>query len=233
MDGTEGHETKTIALGLVDEHLEHFAAHAAVALGNGASCSITMRIGQDARRSASTDPAAARCDEVEIAAGAGPCIDAMAGGSVVMVDDVRANHRWPDWADASLRAELLSSGAFPGHVSTGTAVSMNVYRPWLGPWSRDDLLRADVYAQEMARVLELCTTVGALEAQRRALQEALAAQAAIDRAVGAVMVTNRCDAAAALAILKSGAGNRNVDLPDVAISVLEGLVVRGSGALGV
>ena len=230
MDRSDGQATDGIVLGLVDEHLEHFAAHAAVTLGNGASCSITMRFGQDVRRSASTDPAAAGCDEVEIASGTGPCIDAMDGGGVIVVDDVRASHRWPEWTDASLRAGLLSSGAFPGHARTGTGVSMNVYRPWPGPWSTDDLLRADVYAQEMARVLDLCTTVGAVEAQRRALQEALAAQAAIDRAVGAVMVTNRCDAATALTILKSGAGSRNVDLPDVALSVLEGLVARPPAA---
>lgn len=226
MDHADQPSPEGIALGLVDEHLQRFVRHAAVTLGDAASCSITMRVAGADRLSASTDAAAARCDEVEIRTGVGPCVDAIDVGRVIMVANVRTADRWPAWADAAERAGFLSSGAFPGHVRTGTAVSMNVYRHRPGAWSTDDLLRADVYAQEIAQVLELCTTVGSLEAQRRALQEALTVQSAIDRAVGAIMATDRCDAATALAILQSGTGGRDVDLPDVARSVLEGLTAH-------
>jgi len=219
-----------LTLALVDDQLKEFAWHAAATLGWSSSCSITMDVDGQARRSASSDMFAATCDDVEVDTGAGPCIDAMAHARVVVVDDLRGEERWPAWARTARAAGFLSAAAFPGHSRSGPVVAVNVYRKDFGPWPRDALVRADVYAQQVARVLELCLRVGSLEARRSALQQAVEAQASIDRAIGAVMVTNQCDAATALHILRSGARSRNVELSDVALNVLESLAPEDRSA---
>jgi hypothetical protein len=218
------------AFALIDRHLAEFAAHAAAALGPGTACSITMRTDGTDRRSASSDAASAACDDVEIRTGTGPCLDALDTGRPVLVDDVTAGTPWPQWASAAQGAGFRSSGALPAHPRSAARMTMNVYHRRPGPWDRDVLVRADAYAQEIGRVVDLCLDLRDLDAQRVALQDALTAQADIDRAVGAVMVTNQCDARAALDILKSGAASRTVGLVDVARAVLDNLVPRDPGA---
>lgn len=213
-------------LALVDAHLTTFAAHAADTLGAGTACSITLRLDGHGRLSASSDDRSAACDTVELETGTGPCIEALGASELVMVDDTGADRRWPAWAAAARDRGFGSSGAFPAHPRSASRVSINVYREAPGPWSRDDLVRADAYAQEIGRVVDLCLDLRDLDAQRRALQDALVAQAAIDQAVGAVMVTNQCDARTALDILRSGTGDRAVGLADVARAVLDSLVPR-------
>ncbi len=217
------HRPHPVVLAVIDQQLDDFAAHAAGALGRAASCSITMDVAGELRRSASSDAAAAACDDAEVETGDGPCLDAMADARVVVVDDVRAERRWPGWTAATTAAGFRSAGAFPGHSRSGTPVAVNVYRRHAGPWQADELVRADLYAQQVARVLDLCLHIGSLQHQHRVLREALAAQAAIDQAVGAVMATRGCDAATALAELRSAAGGRNGTLSAAAAAVLDDL----------
>ncbi|OZB47001.1 MAG: hypothetical protein B7X40_10185, partial [Cellulomonas sp. 14-74-6] len=51
---------------LLDEQLGAFTSGAAVVLGGQASCSVMLRLEGGVRRSASSDPLAAACDEVEL-----------------------------------------------------------------------------------------------------------------------------------------------------------------------
>jgi hypothetical protein len=223
MDRNQEPQSSGLVLPLLDEHLTEFARHASATLGTASSCSIIMELDGHLRRSASSNHESAACDDSEIASGAGPCLDAMEFRQVVMIDDVRPEQRWAEWAATTRAAGFLSAGAFPGHTGSSASVAVNVYRQLFGPWSRDDLVRADVYAQQVARVLDLCVRVGDLDMQQRALRDALEAQHTIDQAIGAVMATNHCDAATALSILRSGATSRNVLLSDVAASILDSL----------
>ncbi len=85
------------------------------------------------------------------------------------------------------------------------------------------IVRADMYAQQIGLVMGLVLDVTDLEDKVAAFQKALAAQAAIDQAIGAMMHSQSCTAEEALTILRSAAGDRNVDLPQVAATVLQGL----------
>ena len=82
---------------MLDEQLQAFTSGAAVVLGGRASCSILMRLDGDVRRSASSDPLAAACDEVELVVDEGPCLDALETGMVTLVDDLATEDRWPAW----------------------------------------------------------------------------------------------------------------------------------------
>lgn len=214
---------------LLDEQLGVFTSGAAVVLGGQASCSVMLRLEGGVRRSASSDPLAAACDEVELAVDDGPCLDALETGLVMLVDDLDAEDRWPAWTRTARAAGFRSSGGFPVHLRSQAAVAVNVYRPGPGPWDRDSLVRADVYAQQLGRVVDLCLDLREANGRRHALEDALAAQASIDQAVGAIMATKHCDASAAFAMLIAAARDGRSDLSDVAVQILEELVERRPG----
>ncbi|WP_028048970.1 ANTAR domain-containing protein [Cellulomonas sp. URHD0024] len=208
--------------------LTDFAIRAAAHLGMSTECSITLRRAGYAHRAASSSARAATCDDVENREMAGGCIQAMDDLSVVLVPDLGLEDRWHDWTDAALAAGFRSAAAFPAYAGPGAEVAFNVYSESPDPWTRDTIVRADMYAQQIGLVMGLVLNVSDLPAKLDALQTALAAQAAIDQAIGALMMTQGCSAEEALAFLRSAADKRNVDLPDEATAVLQSLG-RGTG----
>ncbi len=214
------------ALRLMDEHLTMFATRAAYQLRPDRNCSITVRDPFGLRRSASSEARAAYCDEVETADGSGPCIDAMEELRVVLVPDLADEVRWGAWTAAARAVGFRSAVAFPAHVRQPARAALNVYSEQPDHWDRDTIVRCDVYAQQIAAVLDLCLGVADLEQKRRRLQEALLAQKAIDQAVGAIMATQRCDAADALLTLQDAARQGDAGLTASAAQVLHDIVAR-------
>lgn len=210
---------------LLQSHLTMLATKAAFHLGPSRACSITASDGRGVQRVASSDPRAAHCDEVEVAAGEGPCLDAMRDLQVVQVPDIRAAARWPAWARVADGVGFRSAVAFPCHLdeiaAPAATATLNVYATDAGRWDRDGFAVCDSYGELVAAMVEMCARLGDLAAQRAALQDALAAEAVIQRAVGA-MATSGCDRAAATHALRDRARRGSVDLPPAARAVLRG-----------
>ncbi|WP_146931326.1 GAF and ANTAR domain-containing protein [Cellulomonas xylanilytica] len=203
--------------------LGDFALRAASHLGMRSECSISLRRDGQNRRSASSSERAGHCDDVENRDLEGGCIEAMDQLRVVLVPDLEAEESWPAWVRASLDAGFRSAAAFPAYAGAGAEIAFNVYSELVDPWDRDTIVRADMYAQQVGLVMSLVLDVADLETKLEMFQRALAAQAAIDQAIGAIMATQGCSAEEALTILRSAAGTRNVSLPEVAAAVLQGL----------
>ena len=212
--------------------LGDFAIRAASHLGMSSECSITLRQTGHARRAASSSDRAAYCDDVENQGLTGGCIEAMDELRVVLVPDLVTEDRWHDWTHAALSSGFRSAAAFPAYAGPGAEIALNVYSEELNPWTRDSIVRADMYAQQIGLVMGLVLNVTDLEAKLAAFQTALAAQTAIDQAIGAMMHSQGCTAEEALTILRSAAGNRNVGLPAVAAAVLQGLTNDGGEPYG-
>lgn len=63
------------------------------------ACAVTVLDGAGrASTTAASEELAARADELQYAAGQGPCLDAVARRSRTLVHDVRTETRWPQWA---------------------------------------------------------------------------------------------------------------------------------------
>ncbi|MBO3102874.1 GAF domain-containing protein [Cellulomonas fengjieae] len=203
--------------------LGDFALRAAAHLGTDSECSITLRRTGHARRAASSSHRAGHCDDVENQEHSGGCIEAMDEMHVVLVPDLALEDRWHDWTQAALTVGFRSAAAFPSSAGPDAEIAFNVYSERVAPWTRDTIVRADMYAQQIGLVMGLVLNVTDLQAKLEAFQTALAAQAAIDQAIGAMMQNQGCTADEGLTILRSAAGNRNVDLPHAAAAVLGGL----------
>jgi hypothetical protein len=207
----------------VEQFVDGVAAAAARHVGPATSATITLRRDGRPTLAGASDPAAARCDEVEYAADDGPCLLAIDTGRTVHVPDVAAEGRWPSWRSATLQHGFGSAAAFPRAVRPGVAIALNLYARTPHAWTGPAMDVADMYADEVARAVTLCLR-SADQAQANAdLRAALASRAVIDQAVGIVMAQNRCTAADAMAILRSASHHRKVKLREVAGAVVEGV----------
>ena len=207
----------------VRDHLDDFAVRAGHHLGSGTHCSVSLRhLGEDRLAAASSDRSAA-CDEVEYRTGAGPCVTAMDHLQVVLVPDVLDDTRWPSWREVTLAHGFRSAAAVPAHVAEGAEVALNLYSDDVAPWDRDALVRADMYAQQIATAIELCLQVADLTRQVSDLRTARELQVTLDRAVGATMTERRVSAEGALAHLRDRAVAEGVDIGTVAAAVLRSL----------
>lgn len=212
----------------VRDHLDDFAVRAGHHLGAGTHCSISLRhLGHDRLAAASSERSAA-CDEVEYRTGEGPCVTAMDDLQVVLVPDVGAESRWPEWRRVTLDRGFRASAAVPAHVTEGAEIALNLYSDRVGSWGREALVQADMYAQGVAGTVELCLEVAALSREVTDLRAAGEVQAVLDRAVGATMAARGMSADAALAHLRDRAVADGTDLRTAAETVLRDLG-RGPG----
>jgi hypothetical protein len=166
-------ETRLLEAPTVRDHLDDFALRAGRHLGTDTDVSITLRHAGRDRLAASTDPRAARCDEVEHSVGAGPCITAMDLMQVVLVPAIVDDTRWESWRRASLDAGYRSGAGVPAHVTDGVEVVLNLYSERIDPWDRSALVRADTFAQHIAVTVRLCLEVARLSSAYADTQAAL------------------------------------------------------------
>lgn len=207
----------------VREHLDDFALRAGHHLGRGTHCSISLRHEGEDRLAASSGPRPAGCDEVEFREGAGPCITAMDTLQVVLVPDLLDDDRWTPWNEQARSVGFRSSAAVPANVGEGADIALNLYSELTDPWDRQALLQADTFAQSIARTVGLCLQVARMAQRVEDLRAAVAARDVINQAIGAVMVTNGCSVEEALEVLASASTHRNVDMVDVAASLVRGV----------
>jgi hypothetical protein len=142
---------------------------------------------------------------------------------VVVVPDLLDDARWPAWNKQARAVGFRSSAAVPADVGEGADIALNLYSDLVDPWDRDALVQADTYAQQVARTVGLCLQVARMAQRVEDMRAAVAARDVINQAVGAVMVTNGCTVEEALAVLHSASAHRNVDMVDVAASLVQGI----------
>ncbi|WP_052113590.1 GAF domain-containing protein [Actinotalea fermentans] len=126
---------------------------AAERIGGATSCSVILRMELGLRRVASSDPRAAACDDAEVAERGGPCVLAMDQLSGVIVPDVSLETRWAGWVAAAQAGGFRSGAALPAYVQDGVTLALNLYAETLDPWDAEALVRADGFAQELARAV--------------------------------------------------------------------------------
>lgn len=205
-------------------HLTMLATKAAFHLGTDRACSITAADGAGVRRVASSDARAAHCDEVDVASGDGPALGALRDLRVVLVPDLRADRGWGSWGRAARGVGFRSALAYPCHLDGTATATLTVYATTTGPWDHDALALCDAYAHLVAAMVDMGARIGDADARRVALQGALVAEAAVQRAVGAIMATRGCDRAEAMHVLRTGARREDLPVAGAARAVLDGLL---------
>ena len=134
---------------------------------------------------ASTSEQAERLEATQVAAGEGPCIEALTTGDAVSVDDLETiREKWPDFYELAVTEGIRSVHAIPLRLRSKTIGAMNVFSTRIGQLDDNDLLTA--------RALADVATIGILQERlirestlvTEQLQYALESRVVIEQAKG-------------------------------------------------
>ncbi len=169
---------------------------------------------------ASTDESAELVEVMQLAAGAGPCVDCFATGTAVSVPDIAASGpKWPDFRGAALEQSFQSVHATPMKLRGEVIGTMNLFNVAAGALPPRDA----AVVQALADV----ATIGVLQQRLAAethivaeqLQRALDSRVLIEQAKGALSQALNLSMDQAFSALRSYARNHNQPLHAVAQAI--------------
>jgi GAF domain-containing protein len=185
-----------------------------------AEVSVTIE-GREPATAARTSKSADPVDEAQYQTGEGPCLDALRQARTIVIDDVRTETRWPDFAELAHQAGLGSSVSVPLLVNDRHTASLNIYGSEPGAFSEDAVTAAESLAVYAAVVLSNADLYRSAASRAEQMTEAMASRAVIEQAKGALMASRRCDADEAFAILVKLSQQSHRKLRDVAQAVID------------
>ena len=180
------------------------------------AASVTLIRGEKPFTAAFDGQMALDADELQYERGYGPCVDAGRAGQMLLVDDMRNDQRWPDYAQHAAAHGVLSSLSVPLPFQGATIGALNTYAG--RPQFLDD---NDVeIAEEVAAWVGVA--VGNAEAAARSMEDpnhlrtAMMSRAIIEQAKGILMERHKIKEDEAYIILTHASQRTNTNLRDVA-----------------
>lgn len=173
---------------------------------------------------AASDENSRAADELQFAAGEGPCHDAYAARRPVLTPDLRRTgvHRWPGFTSMALEAGVAAVFAFPLHVGAAALGVMDVFSERPGSLTRPQQDRALAIAHIAVRILLDGGTVSATGDLDGGLSTALDGRAEIHQAQGMTMVDLSVGPAEALTRMRAHAFGHDMTLADLARNIIHG-----------
>jgi GAF domain-containing protein len=155
-------------------------------------------------------------DESQYGHGYGPCLHAATTGETVLIEDARADERWPDYLADAVERGSLSSLSIPLGDAEGLAAGLNIY-------AREPAAFDEPSRRTAARFARFAgTAVANMYAYQSAreiadnLQVALQSRAVIDQAKGILIERHKLTADQAFQVLVHASMGVNQKLRDVA-----------------
>jgi hypothetical protein len=191
---------------------------------DGAGVALVTRNGHRATV-CSTDETAAQIEEAQFTLGEGPCVDASAGRSPVLVDDLTdrshgVQDRWPGFLDHAAAAGVRAVFALPLRIGAVGFGAIDLYRRAPGPLGPGQLRAALLTTDAVALLLlDLVTDRAGLPEHDEGLP---GARFRVHGAAGMVKVQLATTIEHALAQLRAVAFAQDRSVDDVAADVIEG-----------
>lgn len=146
----------------------------------------------------------------------GPCLDAAAGNSPVLSNDLREDKRWPNFGGAAVSAGVRSLMSFQLYTHDTRAGALNMFA-----------LEPDMFTAEAEAVGAMLATHAAIaliaDDERLQFRSALASRDIIGQAKGMIMERFQVDAVRAFELLVRLSQNSNIRVAEIA----EEIVSRG------
>ncbi|MFJ8688641.1 GAF and ANTAR domain-containing protein [Micromonospora wenchangensis] len=199
----------------LDAVLSRITEVARESIPDAAEVTVTLVHGTEATTAAHTGDLALQLDRWQFEQGRGPSLDAATTGAVLIVADMTAERRWPEWAARAHTVGVCSSMSLGLPIQQAVVGALNLYgtRPdAFGPLAGPARTFADHAAVALANA-HLYDSTATLAGQ---MQEAMRNRAVIEQAKGIIMGQRRCTADEAFALLARVSQNSNRKLRDVA-----------------
>jgi GAF domain-containing protein len=171
---------------------------------------------------ASTSESADLVEVMQLAAGAGPCVDCFLSGQAVSVPDIAAEAaRWPEFSASALEQGFLAVHATPMRLRGEVIGTMNLFCTRIGGLSDRDAAVAQALADvaTIGILQERIATQAHIVAEQ--LQRALDSRVFIEQAKGAVSQAMGVTMDEAFHALRAYARNHNLTLHRVAESIAD------------
>ena len=194
--------------------LNAITAHAAAAHPAAKDAGFILLIGGKLIPQATTGRAPQLLDIKQQETGRGPCIDAARDQTLICVNDLQRDPRWPEFSAEARACGVSSMLCAPLWVNERTLGTLSLYAP-----------QSAAFGEHDKRIIELFATLAALalaEAQRTDhLRAALLNRDVIGQAKGILMARFDIDADAAFSTLKRVSQDQNKKLREIARQVAE------------
>jgi GAF domain-containing protein len=205
----------------LDGVLEQLAGLAERTIPGAAEVSITLSRGNGAYTAAFTGELALALDETQYEQGHGPCLDALASGDVLSVDDMGNEDRWPEFAARAVEAGCHSSLSVGLPVHESAAGALNIYATKAQAFDDDAVALARTFAGYAAVALANAHLYDAQASLASQMQAAMASRAVIEQAKGILVGQRRCTGDEAFRILAKLSQDTNRKLRDVAQALVD------------
>ncbi len=182
---------------------------------------VTAKFAGPAFTVAHTDDRVLVVDEGQYGQGDGPCLQAIATGSVVKMTSDEVSERWPVLAKAVVEAGVRSFHAEPLHVRDKPVGCLNLYSAESDGLEDPDADVITVLTEYLDRGLTDYSSTQPGEIDARRLQEQLRARYLTNQAVGVVMARDGIGAEQAREALHREAIVLGCSVLDVALSVID------------
>ena len=190
--------------------------------------SITLIRGERAFTAAYDGRVALDVDELQYERGYGPCLDAGRAGELLVVADMAAEQRWPDYAVRAAEQGVGSSLSVPLPFQGATIGALNNYAVRAHAFGEADVALGEEAAAFVA------VAVGNAEAAARAsddvqnMRRAMVSRGVIEQAKGILMERYKITAEQAFTLLTHASQRNNLKLRDVAEELTSTGVLTGT-----
>lgn len=193
-----------------------------------AELSITLVHQHSVATAAFTGQLAVDLDERQHEAGHGPCLSAAALNQTILIGDMAAEPRWPDFAAAALAAGVHCSLSIPLQIQQRVMGSVNIYARTADAFDEHEIALARAFASYAASALDNAQALTNSQAIAAQLAEAMHSRAAIEQAKGILMGQRRCTPDEAFLILRGLSQTANRKLRDVAQALVDSAAPKPS-----
>lgn len=186
-----------------------------------AGAGVTLIRGGKKYTAAYTDELVERADALQYKLDEGPCIAAWRDNTIVRIDEMTAERRWPRWTPEAASLGLGSCLSAPLRVRAEATGAIKVYSKQTGTYETAHERILQMLADQAAVVL--ANVEGYVEAQQvsEQLKEALRTRDTIGQAKGILMAKEDIDDEAAFAMLRQASQTQNIKLRDIAQAIVE------------
>lgn len=182
--------------------------------------SLTLIRGQRPATAAYTGQLALDADELQYGHGYGPCMDAGRGGETMLVRDMRAETRWPDYAAEVVANGVQSSLSVPLPVQDEFIGAVNIYATSPDAFDAEAVALAETLAAYAGVAVRNAHAYASAADLAEQLQEAMRTRAVIEQAKGILMGERRCSADEAFDLLVRLSQHSNRKVREVAAALV-------------
>jgi GAF domain-containing protein len=185
------------------------------------AASITLIKGEEPFTAAYDGQMALDADELQYERGYGPCMDAGRAGQILLIDDMRRDQRWPDYAQQAAANGVLSSLSVPLPFQGVTIGALNTYARQPQVFDDSDVELADEVAAWVAVAVVNAEATARTSQDLAELRTVMISRGLIEQAKGMLMERHKIKEDEAFIVLTRASQQTNAKLRDVAAELVQ------------